>query len=181
MKRYEDYSAKPKPDQMFQLASIVVCLAKEQGKLRPHKNAERTHFFLPHELETLDFDEEEGFRHNVHRYIGRVGKTGFQKWTMRIAEPYWVTGADGVDGYRSSYMFEWRKHSVDTALHSIHVHQEVSEPSLIPSAPDLGELQPDFLHASLQFEQVSKHDCSRLISDVSSFSNASRYDMKYNR
>lgn len=111
--------AKPTVDQMLEINRLGVCVALAQGRLRPGKK-DSSHIFLASENYSMEECDEEGGRYSTHKFIGRIAKVGYHRWSMRIAEARWVRGEDdpdGIpgknqDGYRASYMFEWSRAGV---------------------------------------------------------------------
>ncbi len=184
MLRAEQYRSKPVPEQLFRLASVVICLAGQQGKIIQSKRANNAHIFLPNEIETDIIREQECARIN-QKIIGRIARTGYRQWSMRLAEPYWVSADQkDDDGYRVTYAFEWnqkeavtaRKHMKTKVCDDIEDYESVLMPVL-----DVDMLQPDFLHAQLQCELVSYGDCDQLISKAQEFSQTSQTSKRYNR
>jgi hypothetical protein len=173
---------KPSPEQLFQVASIGICLAKDQGKFKASKNAESAHIFLANELEYVEVRSEEEYLSSIHKFIGRIGKTGYKEWSMRLAEPYWISAGNENDGFRASYIFEWTDKNVVKSLKKMHAKrpEEYGE-SLMPEVIEQEIFSPDLVHAVNEFETVSAADCRELIGSMQAFSSASRYVMQYNR
>lgn len=171
----------PRPDQLFRLAAIGICLAKEQGKLKESRFTERAHIFLSRDIETIEVHSNEDYKCSRHKFIGRIGRIGYKHWSMRIAEPYWVSAEDGDDGYRATYRFEWTNKNVFLAKKNMKAKHEGEEE--IPIAElALDQLSPDFLHAVNEFQTVSEADCNQLISEMDRFSRTPNFGaLQYNR
>ena len=170
------YQAMPEPEQLFEIARIGICLAKEQGKLRESRQTYNAHIFLADELSYVEVKSEEDYQQTTHKFIGRIGRIGFRHWSMRIAEPYWVSDTDGEDGYRASYIFEWTDKGVLQAKRRMKAK---SDPDDSPDDSVLlqqsgSDIQPDFLHAVTQYETISKADCGELILAMKEFTDVSR-------
>lgn len=170
------YQAMPEPEQLFEIARIGICLAKEQGKLKESRQTDNAHIFLADELNYVEVKSEEDYQQTTHKFIGRIGRVGFRHWSMRIAEPYWVSDEGGEDGYRLSYIFEWSDKEVLTAK---RLMKAKSDPEDKPDDSVLlvqggDDIQPDFIYAVSQYESMSKADCEILISNIKDFSATSR-------
>jgi hypothetical protein len=181
----KEVSKPPAPEQMFTLAGSVVCLAKDQGKKKASSRAERAHILLPKSLESRVEDEEGEYTHHVtHRFIGRVARTQYRRWSMRLMEPYWVNSADESVSYRSTFAFEWTDKNVVMAAKRIRTDMSelddyVPDLDLQPVTPDFDTLQPDFLGALVQYGAMTGADCDRLIEDVREFGARSVRELHY--
>lgn len=179
-----EIETKPIPDQLFRLASIGVCLAKEQGKLKESRQADNAHIFLAQDNEVIEVHDEEEYSRSTHKFIGRIARVGYKRWSMRIAEPYWVSAEDGEDGYRATYAFEWT--DKETIFASKRMNAKAPEENFMvdlkPEEVDAAMLQPDFLHAVSEFETMSSADCVDLIKAMHEFSTGPRYSViEYNK
>ncbi len=180
-------SVPPVPDQMHALASAVVCVAKEHGKKKASDQAERAYLLMPKKLETRVQDEAGEYSHHVtHRFTGRIARTGYRRWSMRMTEPYWVNTEDEMCSYRSVFAFEWTNKDVVMAVKRVtadmsELDDYVPGLDLQPAALDFGMLQPDFLGAVVQYETMNGADCDQLIDDVREFGAQSLRDVQYSR
>lgn len=171
---------RPSVEQMRELLSLGVVLAKDQSKLR-RSPSERAHIFLSQEVEQIENIDEDSFKYSVHRFTGRIARTGHRRWSMRLAEAYWERDreADAVDGYRTSYSFEWTDKSVITAVKAIHVLNTEEEERLddvqrVDGSMDSIGHWADFWGAVASFGQLSEENCAALILNVSSYGEQSR-------
>ncbi|HVI60858.1 MAG TPA: hypothetical protein VM535_01735 [Candidatus Saccharimonadales bacterium] len=169
-----EVAAVPTPHQMFTLAAATVCLAKDSGRKKASNYNERFHVLLPKSVESRVEDEEGEYSHHItHRYLGKVGRTGYRRWAMRLTEPYWISSEEETASYRSNYAFEWTHQSVVLATKKLTVEMseldEAPDYGLQPVNFDIDMLQPYFLDAANQYETMSGADCSRLIDDVREF------------
>lgn len=171
----------PRPEQLFVLAGAVVCLAKDQGKKKASSRADRAHILLPGSLEFYESSNEGDYMHVTHRFIGRIGRVDYRRWSMRLIEPYWINTDEDSHSYRSVYSFEWTKTSVVNAAKKITVSQSADdcEYGLQAVTVDALMFEPDFVNAANQYEAVSGADCDRLIDDVREFGAASIRNLQY--
>lgn len=192
----------PTVEQMVELNAVSIRTVLGHGKLRKSAQHKSAHIFLADELHTIEEPDEIGMRYSTQRFVGRIAKVGFHRWSMRIAESYWVRGIDGEDdtvgenqdGYRASYMFEWSKAGVMYAKKHLHVFRKdpvaiiksriEGEPSFSldglveeVSQADLlrrkGLVHPQVFFVLKEMERVSRADCDSLIQDITSFGEAS--------
>lgn len=172
----------PEPDQLFTLAGVAVCAAKEHGKKKASNQAERAHILLPRSLDLFEADDNGDYMHVTHRFIGRIERTDYRRWSMRLIEPYWVNTEEESSSYRTIFAFEWTKEDVITATKKIILGQpeDIPDYGLQPVTLDDRVLQPDFLNAMNQHQAVSGADCERLIDDVREFASASLRSIEYN-
>ncbi len=131
-RKYETSVNAPNVEQMLELAKIGVVTAKEQEKLKESSRANNAHLFLAKQIEGYAISEidDEADYYWSHRFTGRVARTGYRQWSMRIAEAFWVqdeslaeegTPSKNInDGYRASYVFEWGQDAVNTAFKHVH-------------------------------------------------------------
>lgn len=179
----------PKPEQLFKLASAVVCLAKDQGRKKASDRADRAHILLPRRLESLSSEKDGGNAHYVtHSFTGRIARTAFRKWSMRLTEPYWVGTEEQQCSYRSFYTFEWTDKDVVLAVKRTRVDMSGLDESENGLVPDYGLqpitieeeiFQPDLVNAVIQFETMSAADCDQLAGDVRAFTTASFRSFQY--
>ena len=174
----------PTPEQLFKIASIGICLAKNQGKFRGSREKENAHLFLADELEYVEIQKNDD-QQTTHKFIGRVGRIGYKHWSMRLAEAYWVSKGGNDDGYRLTYKFEWT--DKDTLIAQRHLHAKEDEDdipfgfSINPETVDDLMFEPDFLNAVNQFGHVSKADAESLTRSMQLFSDTSARVLHYNR
>jgi len=180
---------RPTVDQMLELQKIGVVLGKEQYSLKSSRKMGHAHFFLPRHVEEVVSDDlRDTFRYSDHRFTGRVGRTGFRRWSMRIAEIFWVSSDVTTDGeqlrtndcYRASYQFEWTDRSVVTALKTLHARQlNWDDKFYDPYAndqPSQKAYKPEFLGLIEQSERMNALDCERLIAGMVEFAEVSNSD-----
>lgn len=209
--KYQISSSLPSVEQILELQRIGVVTAKEQEKLKESPRSDNTHLFLAKQIEGYLESEISGEPYYwAHRFIGRVARTGYRQWSMRIAESFWVQDesvAEGEefpskinDGYRASYIFEWKKDEVLRALMSIHardlydtqpVDGEIDQPDLCLPIEDIrmiftrprplfdrqkgylpidGNTQNDYLQIVKDTANLSAGDCNLLAQDMLRFS-----------
>lgn len=180
-----EIKTKPSPDQLFRLAAIGVCIAKDQGKLKESTQADNAHIFLSADAEVIEVHNEEEYLRSTHKFIGRIAKIGYKRWSMRIAEPYWISASDGDDGYRATYSFEWTNKETVYARKHMHARgawEGVLISGLLPERIDEIMYEADFLHAVNEFETVSGADCGELVRAMDDFSRKPRFSViEYNR
>lgn len=190
---------KPTVEQMAELNRLGVCAAIEKGNLRKSHKAESAHIFLPAEYEQIEEADTLGMRYSTHRYVGRIARVGFQRWSMRIAESYWLRGIDNEeekighnqDGYRTSYFFEWSKSGVmyankhtraqtKSTVEAVSsrvlaigrgepMHEAVSDVMVSEMIRKKGTVRPELLVAAKEFCTVSEADCELLIRDMHTY------------
>jgi hypothetical protein len=127
LKKSEQSKMKPSVEQMLNLQRIGVVVAKSQQKLKGSDNFDKAKLLMLREIDGYDFTEHDGRPYYwAHRFTGRVARKGFQKkgfqhWSMRIAESFWVqdekTGVN--DGHRTTYKFAWNEDQILTAEKNI--------------------------------------------------------------
>lgn len=86
-------AAKPAVDQMWEINRLGMSVAVAQGKLKKGRK-DNAHIFLPHEHEVFEAPDENGMRYSTRRFVGRIAKVGWQRWSMRVVEAYWMRGID---------------------------------------------------------------------------------------
>ncbi len=185
--------AMPLPEQMFEIAKIGICLAKDQEKLIDNKNAENSRFFTTEEVEYLSVESANEFHTTTHRFTGRIARVGFKEWTMFMAEPVWFVRTVEVekenveaepetefmsinDGYRSTYAFEWTDKKVTRAQKHIHT----KDPDNTGRVQDLlqehmpTKLDDGFKKIIKKYEAMSRKDCDILTANLQTFAEESR-------
>lgn len=167
---------KPTPDQMFKLAAIAVCLAKDQGKLKESSQNNNAHIILPNELSSVEMHDDGDYTSQVSRFTGRVARVGYKQWSMRVVEQNWYTSADKEDGFRESYRFSWTSDYVslnNRIIKPMTLQKEINP--LEPYAHDFADSMTNMesLYAYQELSFVSEADCQKLIEDISSFSMSS--------
>ncbi len=153
---------KPTVEQMFELNRLGVRAAVEQGVLRrsPKRDVEHAHIFLADQQEEVEESDENGMRYSTHRFTGRIARVGYQRWSMRIAESYWIRGIDPVreevdeeaeetvgknqDGFRANYLFEWSRAGVMYAKKKIHVTYKCPQEILDSRVNSFDNPEPDY-------------------------------------
>src|SRR5690606_9638385 len=80
----------PSIEHLIELQGIGVALAKRQSSLLESRYSDRAHLFLPKELRGYELPLDEHPYEWTLRYVGRVARTDFRRWSMRIAESYWL-------------------------------------------------------------------------------------------
>lgn len=179
--------ANPVPQQMFELAAIAVCLAKEQDKLRESSGSNNAQLFVPEMQEKLIVDKDR-YVAVTHMFAGRVARSGYARhrtWRLRLAEKVWIESDEGEMGAtRTTYDFEWNNERVIAARRSIRSsakeEDEVYHPESIPI--DYSEIAPDWLNARQELSTVSQGDCAGLIKELRLFSRAAQQpQLQYNR
>jgi hypothetical protein len=181
-------SAWPTPQQMARLGAIGVCLGKDDGRFVESRKKASAHIFLGRQNENLEIDDDNGMRYSTHNFTGRVERTGYRLWSMRIAEAYWVRGNDdedeeetNYDGYRTSYFFEWTNKEVLTAHRFMSVKSEkIYTDVLLDDAADI-QSDPVLGHAAGQYAMLSGGDCELLMRDIKMFRDSTRQVLNYNR
>lgn len=147
-KKWFESGEAPSVDQMLELQKIGVVSAKEQAKLKKSSRADNAHLFLAKQIDGYDSTPFGEDFYWSHRFTGRVARTGFRQWSMRIAEAFWVQdevaderGEVGInkpnDGQRTTYKFEWSNERVLLATKNIHTHELNMAEVLAPAMPDL--------------------------------------------
>jgi hypothetical protein len=180
-KTKEKIAAEPaRPEQMFALASAVVCLAKDQGRKKASSRAERAHILLPKRVELYSGQDDE-YMHITRRFIGRIGRIGYRRWSMRVVEPYWVNTEEESSSYRSTYAFEWTHEDVVTATKKITVDSSSYDCGygFQPEMIDASMFEPDFLNAELKNANMSAADCDLLLDEVRDFGSLSIQAVQY--
>jgi hypothetical protein len=139
---------KPTVDQMFDLQNIGVVMAKDQDLLKPSRKTDKAHLFLSEQLSGYDFFPQNGDEYFwTHRFTGRVARTSFRNWSMRIVEAFWVKREeeDEVgdkklinDGFRNAYVFEWSHRRVLQAIKLTHAKQPAAITDETKPSFDLG-------------------------------------------
>lgn len=135
MSEFLDIHTEPTVQQMLELKLLGVMTAKSQQKLKGSKSFNNAKLFMIKEVDgyICTEDKQEPY-YWAHRFTGRIArkglqKKGYQKWSMRIAESFWMqnekTGIN--DGCRATYKFEWTDESVILAWKNIHVTERVRE------------------------------------------------------
>lgn len=198
MNSYEQLSRKPTTKQMFDLAAGVMCLAKDQGKLRESSNpAKKAKLFVSEGIEKMRVDEP---GYTLQRFIGSVNRYGngqHRSWSMRLIERFWAVeyyaASEVVDGEErikfadtisTTYKFEWNSDEVTKASRQIALKSEGKEETnntYLSTGEDWrsGPIDPilaapDIWHAANQVSIVSQADSTRLLRDVRNFSAACR-------
>lgn len=184
--------AMPLPEQMFEIARVAVCLAKDQDKLRANSRADNSHFFIPEQVERYEVVDNDQCHSMMHRFTGRIAKIGYRQWTMFIAEPTWCTSPVEVekeesydteviyinDGFRITYAFNWDAKQVKRAEKHIRPIDPLTKHSRIVEqipANDIPEpLSVEELVLQKTFDTMSQDDCNMLIADLEHFSKASK-------
>lgn len=169
-KKVERAAGLPSVEDLLSLQKHVVLLGKGQKKLRGSTNADNAHLIMPKEIDGFEMagnrDED---RYWSHRFTGRVARTSYRLWSMRIVEIFWIkqeeSGANA--GHRTSYQFEWTNKNVLLAARYIHAYTQTPPESRRENYPRL------FNDAIDQFESVSSGDCELLATEMSAFRDAS--------
>lgn len=179
------YRQLPTPKQLFRIVSIGMGLAKNQGSIRGSKIAENAYIFLPNWLEQEELGGDT-YRATVHKYVGRVARTGYRKWGLRLREGvYLVEGNESIpiltlsgeeaeinlttaqSGYTNTYTFNWTDKRVLDAQKKIHKFEQQG------TIFDYMGGWADFREITNKLEVVSKADCEALIEHMQNFSRAS--------
>lgn len=125
----------PLPEQLFEIRRISEAAGAEQGKLRTHDYKEHVAFFLPREVDVVDSTDEAGdvTSYSVHRYIGRLSRTGDGVFRMLIAESKFTFDVkkSGFRGTRTHHRFEWSEDDVNSASREVrdHLHEKADKDS----------------------------------------------------
>lgn len=119
----EGFDASPSPDQMFGMASVMIDLARRQGRFKhnPNRATRRRHSFFPKECRAVLDEETLGYELRTYRRIfGTIGKIGIRQWEMKLAEPQWLRAEDRTRLNRRSFIFEWNRDRVLRAQEISH-------------------------------------------------------------
>lgn len=153
----------PSIEHLIELQGIGVALAKRQASLRESKDTDRAHLFMPKELRGYELPKQEHPYEWTLRYVGRVARTDYRRWSMRITESYWLRDdlTDQNEGFRTQYSFEWTDKDVITASKRIRAR-------FLPIAAKGFEDAE-----SIREADVTAVDCENLSYDMRQFGDAS--------
>jgi hypothetical protein len=125
-RKYAQFMALPSLSQVHTLRDTAVVIAKNQQKLRPSRKSSRAQLLMPKGLDgyvVCDVADERApeDRYWMHRFTGKVARTGPRAWTMKIVESFAMQ--EDISGFQDSvrigYDFSWNDKEVLSAMKRI--------------------------------------------------------------
>jgi hypothetical protein len=181
--------SKPSVDQMLELQKLGVVMAKNQKKLKQSRKKENAHIFLAREIEHPEA-ESSMERFSTYRFTGRVARTGFRRWSMKIVEAFWTREiaefSEDIDdqerheddGYRASYSFAWTDKEVLKSIKNVRPKKLYHQENYQAERPiDILEGIETEVATWEQFHKigiVSMADCELLINSMRDFGQTSQ-------
>ncbi len=175
----------PEPAQMFSIAAIAVCMARDQGKLRESRKVDNARLFLPKYIDKIDITADD-YKTTTQSFIGRVARHGAGKnrsWTMQIVEKLWISEEEGADDtLRITHAFGWNADAVTLSKRTLQAKENTEDIYDVDYFPDDDPIfYPDLLHGIGQMEVVTQADCVDLTQSLRAFSQESKDILQYNR
>lgn len=178
-------AARPKPEQLFELASTCMDLGRsEKNRLSLHRKTNKalanrqnqktfkSDFLSDREPTFYDFVVG-GFRSVSRRYFGRVAMTPDTAWAMSIHDASLLFEEDKpVDGFHVVHSFMWTGREVLKAMRRVrHIEFEAEScgESYQPLVLDSCAFKADFLHAANETRRVTQGDCVALRQEIVNF------------